>query len=223
MRTWLRSTTRLVALSIAAATLVATTAATQDRVGVASPDGRNQVTVEIRDGGLYYSLNRDTRPLFLPSRLGVAFRGAPPLRDSLRIVDTARSAHDETWTQPWGEVARVRDHHNELRVSVAEAAPPGRRFTVAFRVFDDGVGFRYEFPKQPGLDEFAITDELTEFTLEDDARAWWMPSNRPRLDRSEMLFSSSPVSVLDSVQTPLTLRSEEHTSELQSQSNLVCR
>src|SRR5205085_12705386 len=108
MRTRLRSTTRLVALSIAAATLVATTAATQDRVGVASPDGRNQVTVEIRDGGLYYSLNRDTRPLFLPSRLGVAFRGAPPPRDSLRLVDTARSAHDETWTQPWGERSEER-------------------------------------------------------------------------------------------------------------------
>src|SRR2546421_706222 len=207
MHTWLRCTTRVVALSITAATLLTTIAATQARV--ASPDGRNQVTVEIHDGGLYYSLNRDTHPLFLPSRLGMAFRNAPPLLDSLRITDTTRSTHDETWTQPWGEVARVRDHHNELRVSVVETASPGRRFTVAFRVFDDGVGFRYEFPEQPGLGEFAITDELTEFTLEDDARAWWIPSNRPRLDRSEMLFSESPVSVLDSVQTPLTLETRD--------------
>src|SRR3989454_8114849 len=59
------------------------------------------------------------------------------------------------------------------------------------------------------LGEFAITDELTEFTLADDARAWWIPSNRPRLDRSEMLFSCSPVSVLDSVQTPLTLETRD--------------
>src|SRR2546421_356043 len=151
MHTWLRCPTRLVALSITSATLIATTAATQDRVGVASPDGRNQVTVDIHDGGLYYSLNRDTHPLFLPSRLGMAFRNAKPLLDSLRITDTTRSTHDETWTQPWGEVARVRDHHNELRVSLVETASPGRRFTVAFRVFDDGVGFRYEFPEQPGL------------------------------------------------------------------------
>src|SRR6266567_3116624 len=207
MRTWLRCTTRLVALSITSATLIATIAATQ--VSVGSPDGRNQLTVEIHDGGLYYSLNRDTHPLFLPSRLGMAFRNGKPLLDSLRITDTARSTHDETWTQPWGEVARVRDHHNELRVSVVETASPGRRFTVAFRVFDDGLGFRYEFPEQPGLGEFAITDELTEFTLEDDARAWWIPSNRPRLDRSEMLFSASPVSVLDSVQTPLTLETRD--------------
>src|SRR6266704_2952955 len=208
MHIWLRCTTRLAALSVASATLVAPTAVTQG-LRVASPDGRTQVTVAIRDGGLYYSIDRDGRHLFLPSRLGRAFRGVPPLRDSLRIADTARTTHDDTWTQAWGEVAHVRDHHNELSVSLVETAPPGRRFTVVFRVFDDGVGFRYELPKQAGLDEFAITDELTEFTLEDDARAWWIPSNRPRLDRSEMLFSSSPVSVLDSVQTPLTLETRD--------------
>ncbi|OLA99974.1 MAG: alpha-glucosidase [Gemmatimonadetes bacterium 13_2_20CM_1_69_27] len=204
MHIWLRCTTRLAALSL----LVAPTAVSQG-LRVASPDGRTQVSVAIRDGGLYYSIDRDGRALFLPSRLGLAFRGMPPLRDSLRIADSARSTHDETWTQAWGEVAHVRDHHNELSVSLVETAPPGRRFTVVFRVFDDGLGFRYELPKQAGLDEFAITDELTEFTLEDDARAWWIPSNRPRLDRSEMLFSSSPVSVLDSVQTPLTLETRD--------------
>ena len=204
MHIWLRCTTHLAALSL----LVAPTAVSQG-LRVASPDGRTQVSVAIRDGGLYYSIDRDGRALFLPSRLGLAFRGLPPLRDSLRIVDSARSTHDETWTQAWGEVAHVRDHHNELSVSLVETAPPGRRFTVVFRVFDDGLGFRYELPKQAGLDEFAITDELTEFTLEDDARAWWIPSNRPRLDRSEMLFSSSPVSVLDSVQTPLTLETRD--------------
>src|SRR5881296_1983580 len=205
MHKWLRSTTRLVAL----ATLVATTATAQDRVRITSPDGRNRVTVEIREGALAYSVDRDGRAVLLPSRLGFAFLGAPPLRDSLRIVDTSSNTVDDTWTQPWGEVARVRDHHNELRVSVAEVASPGRRFVVVFRVFNDGVGFRYEIPEQPGLGEFAITDELTEFTLADDARAWWIPSNRPRLDRSEMLFSCSPVSVLDSVQTPLTLETRD--------------
>ena len=147
----------------------------------------------------------------MPSVLGFAFRGAPPLRDSLQVTDTARQTVDDTWTQPWGEVARVRDHHNELRVSVAETATPpaGRRFAVVFRVFNDGVGFRYEVPAQSGLGEFEISDELTEFALADDARAWWIPSNRPRLDRSEMLFSSSPVSVLDSVQTPLTMETRD--------------
>src|SRR2546430_10043942 len=207
MHTWLRCTTRVAALSITAATLLTTIAATQARV--ASPDGRNQVTVEIHDGGLYYSLNRDAHPMFLPSRLGMAFRNAKPLLDSLRITDPTRSTHDETWTQPWGEVARVRDHHNDLSVSVVETASPGRRFTVAFRVCNDGVASRYEFPEQPGFGEFAITDELTEFALADNARAWWIASNRPRLDRSEQLYSASPVSVLDSVQTPLTLETRD--------------
>lgn len=197
--------TLLVALSAAPAA----PAPAQTEVRVASPDGRNLVTVEVRDGRLGYSLQRDGRWILLPSRLGIAFQGVPPLSDGLRLVDTARATVDETWTQPWGEVARVRDHHNEVRLGVAETAPPARRFTVTFRVFNDGVGFRYELPEQPGLGEFTITEELTEFALADDARAWWIPSNRPRLDRSEMLYSSSPVSVIDSVQTPLTMETRD--------------
>ena len=206
MHTWMRYPAFLLTLSVLSAPAPG---AAQDRARIASPDGRNRVTVEIRDGALLYSVDRDGRAVFLPSRLGIAFQGAPPLRDSLRMVETARDSADETWTQPWGEVARVRDHHNELRVSVAEVGQPGRRFAVVFRVFNDGVGFRYEVPAQPALADFAITDELTEFTLADDARAWWIPSNRPRLDRSEMLFSSSPVSVTDSIQTPVTMETRD--------------
>ncbi len=145
----------------------------------------------------------------MPSRLGFEFRGAPPLRDSLDLTGTARSSVDQTWTQPWGEVARVRDHHNELRVSVAEMTGPRRQFTLAVRAFDDGIAFRYEVPEQPNLGEFELLEELTEFAIADNPRAWWIPSNRPRLDRSEMLYSSSPVSLLDSVQTPLTMEARD--------------
>ena len=179
------------------------------QVRATSPDGRTVVSVQVREGRLYYSVERDGRALFTPSLLGFEFRGAPPLRDGLRITDSTRQTVDETWTQPWGEVARVRDHHNELKVAIAETAAQSRHFSVTFRVFDDGVGFRYELPAQANLGDFVITDELTEFALVDDARAWWIPSNRPRLDRSEMLYSSSPVSRLDSVQTPLTLETTD--------------
>ena len=103
----------------------------------------------------------------------------------------------------------MRDHHNELRVSVAETAAPGRKFDFVVRAFNDGIGFRYEFPAQPALGDFVISDELTQFNFADDAKAWWIPSNRPRLDRSEMLYSSSPVSVIDSVQTPLTMQTRD--------------
>ncbi len=201
--------TRSLALGLAGVALVAASGRAQDSVAAVSPDGRTAVTVAVRDGRLVYGVERDGRALVLPSLLGIAFQGAPPLRDGLRVVATSRNTVDETWTQPWGEVARVRDHHNALTISVAEAASPQRRFAVVFRVFDDGVGFRYELPAQPALGEFAITDELTEFAMADDARAWWIPSHRARLDRSEMLYTSSPVSLLDSVQTPLTLATRD--------------
>jgi len=149
----------------------------------------------------------------MPSVLGFEFRGAPALRDSIRITGSSRATVDETWTQPWGEVSRVRDHQNELRVSVAEASL-GRKFDVVFRAFNDGIGFRYDVPAQPNLAAFEIQDELTEFFLADDAKAWWIPSNRPRLDRSEMLYSSSPVSVIDSVQTPRTMATRDNKTYL---------
>ena len=217
-----RRATRHLVAGVACATLIASTAAAQIPLKVASPDGRTQVSVRIRDGRAYYDVQRDGRALILPSLLGFAFQGAPPLRDSLRITDTTRESHDEWWTQPWGEVARVHDHHNELAVSIAETTAPNRHFTVRIRVFDDGLGFRYEFPEQPGLGEFAITDELTEFAMADNARAWWIPSNWPRKDRSEELFSSGPVSTLDSVQTPLTMELRDgHTFMVIHEANLV--
>jgi alpha-glucosidase len=189
--------------------LAASALSAQAPLRVSSPDGRTVVTVETVDGGVFYRVDRDGRPLLLPSRLGFTFRDAPPLRDGLVIRGSVRNSADETWEQPWGEVARVRDHHHELRVSVAETAAPGRRFDVVFRLFDDGLGFRYDLPAQPALDAFVIMDELTEFAFADNARAWWIPSDRPRKDRSEMLYASSPLSVLDSVQTPLTLASTD--------------
>jgi alpha-glucosidase len=154
---------------------------------------------------LRWALRRDRRAIVLPSRLGFAFRGASPLGAGVAIVDTSRSSVDTTWTQPWGEVARVRDRHRELRVTLEERATPRRRFVVVVRAFDDGVAFRYELPAQPALGDFEIADELTEFAMADDAKAWWIPANRPAMDRYEMLYASSPVSMLDTVRTPLTM------------------
>jgi alpha-glucosidase len=179
------------------------------QLSVSSPNGRNKVQVATHEGGLYYVVQRDGKALLTPSRLGFVFRGAAPLRDSLRIADSSRSTFDETWTQPWGEVRRVRNHYNELKVSVQETTGPRRQFTLAVRAFNDGVAFRYEFPAQQNLGEFEIMDELTEFAFADNGRAWSIPSNRPRLDRSEQLYSSQPISTLDSVQTPITMETRD--------------
>lgn len=196
-------------------------AAAQEAVRVVSPDGRNEVTVGTREGGLYYSVRRDGRAVLLPSRLGFAFRGADSLRNDLRITGTTRNSTDQTWTQPWGEVARVRDHHNELRVQAAEDRAPGRRFAVVFRAFDDGVGFRYELADSAGFRDFEMMDELTEFALADNARAWWIPANKPEPDRQEILYSSGPVSRLDTVHTPLTLQTSTGLQVVIHEANLV--
>src|SRR5437660_9148629 len=109
MPSWIRCSARLLTLTVTCA-LGARAAAAQNRAQVTSPDGRNRVTVEIRDGALTYSVDRDGRAVFLPSRLGFAFQGAPPLRAGLRMVDTPRAPVDQPRPQPGGEVAGVRDH-----------------------------------------------------------------------------------------------------------------
>ena len=213
----LRSLVRAMALAV----VLAGPAAAQGEARVASPDGRNEVTVAVREGGLYYSVKRDGKPVLTPSRLGFAFRGADSLRGALRITGTARATRDESWAQPWGEVARVRDHHNELRVRVAEERAPGRRFAVVFRAFDDGVGFRYELADSGGFRDFEMMEELTEFALADNGRAWWIPGNQPEPDRQEILYSSSPVSRVDTAHTPFTVQMTGGTQLVIHEANLV--
>ena len=94
---------------------------------VSSPDGRTQVSVALDSGVLRYAVRHAGANVVMPSRLGFAFRSGARLGDSLRIVDSRRATYDSTWTQPWGELARVRDHHNELQVNVAESKASGRR------------------------------------------------------------------------------------------------
>ena len=215
----IRCNTSRFALVLMGTVLLPGVARAQTGAQVSSPDGRNTVTVGVREGRLTYSVERDGRPVLLPSGLGFTFRGAVPLRDNLRIVDTVRRTVDETWTQAWGEVAQVRDHHHELRVGVAETAPPARRFTLAVRAFDDGVAFRYEVPAQPALGAFEMTDELTEFVMADNARAWWIPALREH--RYEYLYSASPVSMLDTVHTPLTMETSDGLYVVIHEANLV--
>jgi alpha-glucosidase len=219
----LPSHARALRLASLAALLAArsSTAGAQGDLTVRSPDGRNTATIETRNGGLFYRVSRAGKQIILPSRLGFTFRGVPALRDSLAITGSSRASYDTTWTQPWGEVARVRDQHNELRVEVDERTAPRRHFAVVMRAFDDGVAFRYEVPQATPSGDYEMTDELTEFTLADDAKAWWIPANKPQPDRYEELFSSSPVSKLDTVHTPLTLEMENGTRVVIHEANLV--
>src|SRR4051794_33734130 len=201
--------------------IVPSLAGGQAPLRVVSPDGRNAVSVGVRDGAAFYTVDRGTVHVMLPSRLGFAFRGTRALGDSLHIASSTRAAVDTTWPLPWGEVSRVREHYNELRVVFSEDVEPHRQFGLAVRAFDDGVAFRYEVSNAGGLGDFEMTNELTEFTVADDARAWWIHSNVARPDRYEDLFSSSPVSNLDSVQTPLTLELQSGIVAVIHEANLV--
>ena len=195
----------LKALGIAGALFLATNLSAQTPLRVVSPDGKNEMTIGVREGIAFYSVDRAGKRVILPSRLGFTFRGARALGDRVQVVSSSRAARDTTWSLPWGEVSRVREHYNELRVQFAESVPPHRRFAIIARAFDDGVGFRYQVADSGSFGAFEMTDELTEFALADNARAWWIAANVPRPDRYEDLYRSSPVSVLDTVRTPLTL------------------
>ncbi len=193
------------ALAALLAALLAPTPAPSQSLSLRSPDGRTTFVLALSDARLTWAVTRDGAPVVMPSRLGFTFRNAPPFEKGLRLADSVRASADETFTLPLGEVARVRDRHNQLRVRVAETAAPYRELWVVVRAFDDGVGFRYEFPDQPNLRDFEIMDELTEFSMAEDMKAWWIPANIATPDRQEMLWSSGPISKLDLVQTPLTL------------------
>jgi len=148
----------------------------------------------------------------LPSKLGFTFLTDTPLNAGFEIVDWERNTHDEVWTQPWGEVKEIRDHHNELRIRLQQGAVEPREMIIVFRVFDDGLGFRYELPEQPNLGEFKIMDEQTEFALSDNHTAWWIPAYQD--NRYEYLYHANPISFLSheaipAVHTPLTIETTE--------------
>ncbi len=183
------------------------TGCSQD-TAVSSPDGGLTLRVAERDGRIGYTLSRGETLLLDFSTLGFELRDAPALRDGLTIDATARTSFDQTWEQVWGEEHFVRNRYNELRVTVREREAPGRRFDAVFRLFDDGVGFRCEFPEQPALGEFVIMDELTEFRFPQDHMAWWMPTREPYY---ESIARHTPLSRMDTVNTPLTLECADGT------------
>lgn len=182
-------------------------AATADPVSATSPNGRITLTFDLAQGTPTYSVTRDATTVIRPSRLGFEFATQPPLSVGLAVSGTAREEHDETWEQPWGETRLVRNHYRELSVSLEERESPGRRLDVVFRVFDDGVAFRYRIPRQKGLESVLIADELTEFVLTGDHTAWWIPAYQD--NRYEYLYEKTKVSGMDKVHTPLTMRAAD--------------
>ena len=217
-------------LLISLALIVLLLSACQSRpqeVHVNSPDGNIALHIlNNRRGDLHYWVEYRGKRVIDTSRLGVDFYNSATLDKDLTIRNVKESAQNETWEMPWGEQREVRDHHNAVLLQIQERERPYRQFEVAFKVFDDGVAFRYQFPEQENLDTALIQNELTEFKLTGDHKAWWIPAD---YDSYEYLYTQSRVSEIDAslyedialaqrsidslhaVNTPVTLKVDDST------------
>lgn len=173
---------------------------------MSSPNDIVKVSFMLQDGAPYYQITRFGREVINPSRLGFILEDAPPLAEGFDVASCDTSHFDEIWSQPWGEKRDIRNSYNELRINLVEIPRPKRNMAIVFRVFDDGIGFRYEIPEQPPLTDFEILDELTEFTLAGDHQAWWIGAYW--WNRYEYLYQQSPISKIDTVHTPLTIETK---------------
>ena len=117
------------------------------------------------DGRPTYAVAYGSRVVAQPSRLGLVLEGGQGFDGPLTVTGSEVKDVDETWQPVWGEVKDIRNHYQQLTVHLRQPAAPGRQLDVVFRVFADGVGFRYEFPRQLALGNFVVQDELTEFAL----------------------------------------------------------
>ena len=169
-----------------------------------SPDGRIVCTVKLKLGELTYAIKKDGKNILRTSGLGINLQGEQPLKQGLSIVRIQEKKTDETWTSIVGEQRVIRNNYTETAFYLAETADNGRLFTVRFRIFDDGVAFRYEIPPQPRFQRLIISDELTEFNVDSNSNAWRIPAYQP--DRYEYNYEKRPVYALaSSVHTPLTI------------------
>ncbi|MBO4645685.1 MAG: glycoside hydrolase family 97 protein [Bacteroidales bacterium] len=167
-----------------------------------SPDGQLELTFTVQDGVPYYALNRNGKPVVLPSKMGFTLEWRDDLAHAFVLKETKYSTFDETWEPVWGEEAHIRNHYNEMLVTLEQPAgavesADGRSKTIAtvmqirFRLYDDGLGFRYEFPIKNALVCFWIMEELTEFAMAGDHTAWWIPGD---YDTQEYNYTQSKLS-----------------------------
>ena len=147
------------------------------KYNVNSPNNNVRVNFILEDGRPYYSVSCKDRTVVENSSLGFHFKDAGSLDKNLTVVDVARESVDETWKPVWGTTSEVRDHYNQLTLELKENVRPYRRVILAFRAYNDGMGFRYTLPKQENLHNFVITSEDTQFQLAGDCTAWWQPGS----------------------------------------------
>lgn len=175
---------------------------------ILSPNGRIECTIELKNGQVLYSVSSSGKQLVKMSHLGMSLRGDEPLMNGLVLVRKVERTFDETWETKWGEERYIRNHYNECALYLSESGGKKRLFTLRFRVFDQGVAFRYEIPPQPEFQRLVVQDELTEFNIDYNSYVWHIPAYQP--DRYEYNYNRDVLYELSgSSHTPLTI---EHTS-----------
>ena len=172
-----------------------------------SPNGNIKITISDELTTPSYSIDFKNKPVINHSALGFKFKQQAPFSEGFKITHTQQNTQNTQWQQPWGERQTVTDNHNEVAVTFKK--PQGGVFTVKFRAFNNGVGFRYEIPKQPGFENIEITKELTEFAITDSqsATAWWIPARG--WNRYEYVYNTTPVNDAPLVHTPFTFKNKE--------------
>ncbi len=204
----------------------------QTKTTVYSPGSNVQVNFWLSDAGTpYYEVLYKKRTVLLPSALGFEIKQTidnkvlPSLRENLSITGSVQKNVDSKWNPVWGDMKTIRDHYNQLTVNIAQKGNDAILFNIVFKVFDDGVGFRYEFPPQKNLHHFIVSEEKTEFHLTGDHTAFWIPGDYDSNEFSPNVTALSEVNAedpkyaaaifahqfieKDAVQTPLMLKSKE--------------
>lgn len=158
---------------------------------ISSPDKNLTLRFQLTDSVPYYSLDYKGIPVVKNSRLGVTLANQfPSFLNGFQMKDQTTGTKDESWNPVLGEVKTIRNHYNELAVTLNQPSTQ-RTINIRFRVFDDGLGFRYEFPEQSNLNYFVIKEEETEFALNGDHKAWWIPGD---YDTEEYKYTTSNLS-----------------------------
>ncbi len=158
---------------------------------VISPNGNISLSFSLNEKGVpTYTVSYKNKTVVKPSTLGIELNEENSLMDSFRINNTTTSTFDETWQPVWGETRNIRNHYNEMFVEL-EKPSNGRYMNLRFRVYDDGVGFRYEFPQQQYLPYFVVKAEHTQFAMSGDNTAWWIPGD---YDTQEYDYTESKLS-----------------------------
>jgi len=169
----------------------------KENYSLSSPDEKNTVTFSLTEAGKpTYTIAHDGVVVVDTSAMGFDLKDLDALSEDFEIIKTETSTADETWQMPWGEQLEVRNHYNELIIYLQETSENKRKLNIHFKAYNDGIGFRYEFPEQENLNEFIIADENTEFNLTGDHKTWWIPGD---WDIYEHLYSETNFSEIDAL------------------------